>query len=422
MGYLKGRFGMTGEAGGWGIKSLCIAANFLCITAMTAFVAIPGYPAEDVPGEILLRLNRNPENSHRQITTVEEKVFYEGRKAHTARIVNRAVIAPRGEGEFLARFQTSEEAVRGSRMYRWSGEETARYRRGKRGSMEMLSDSILPVLRGFPGFPEEPVPQGGQWRAKAREVHDFRETLGSDAVVRFPVQVHYVLEEIIPSEKELLARITAEYNVFHTVETPPRGAEPPIRRITGTSRRSFLWRVNRGRLESSRETFTFVFELAGGSRIEYTGSAETQVRESVPLDRGQVSERIAESLDVEVEARDDGVAILLEDILFSPDSPQLREDQRPLLDRVGRLLTEEYPGREIRVVGHAARVGKEEYLQNLSEERALAVAGYLIEQGVRRPEEIWVEGRGSREPRGSNQTEEGRIRNRRVEIIILDEQ
>ena len=58
--------------------------------------------------------------------------------------------------------------------------------------------------------------------------------------------------------------------------------------------------------------------------------------------------------------------------------------------------------------------------QLLSEERASAVADYLSKLNVRNPNCIFTQGKGASEPIDSNLTEEGRARNRRVEITIMD--
>ncbi|MDR2098093.1 MAG: OmpA family protein, partial [Spirochaetaceae bacterium] len=55
-----------------------------------------------------------------------------------------------------------------------------------------------------------------------------------------------------------------------------------------------------------------------------------------------------------------------------------------------------------------------------SQERAAAVAAYLIENGVRTPGHIMVRGYGSENPVADNSTNAGRKKNRRVEIIILE--
>jgi outer membrane protein OmpA-like peptidoglycan-associated protein len=66
-------------------------------------------------------------------------------------------------------------------------------------------------------------------------------------------------------------------------------------------------------------------------------------------------------------------------------------------------------------MGHADSVGSDEYNLQLSRLRAEAVARYLVSKGIS-PERISVEGYGSSRPIGKNDTEEGRSKNRRVDI------
>jgi OOP family OmpA-OmpF porin len=73
--------------------------------------------------------------------------------------------------------------------------------------------------------------------------------------------------------------------------------------------------------------------------------------------------------------------------------------------------------KDIDVVGHTDSMGSEEYNQGLSERRAMAVNDFLVSAGV--PADIIdVSGRGESEPVASNDTEEGRAKNRRVEIHV----
>jgi outer membrane protein OmpA-like peptidoglycan-associated protein len=73
------------------------------------------------------------------------------------------------------------------------------------------------------------------------------------------------------------------------------------------------------------------------------------------------------------------------------------------------------------VGGHAAQAGgTEASRQQLSQERAAAIAAYLIENGVRTPDRVMARGYGAQKPIASNSTEAGRKKNRRVEIIILE--
>jgi len=72
------------------------------------------------------------------------------------------------------------------------------------------------------------------------------------------------------------------------------------------------------------------------------------------------------------------------------------------------------------VGGHTALAGTEESRRTLSVDRATVVADYLIEKKARPQERVVVRGFGSDRPVADNSTEEGRRKNRRVEITILE--
>ena len=69
--------------------------------------------------------------------------------------------------------------------------------------------------------------------------------------------------------------------------------------------------------------------------------------------------------------------------------------------------------------GHADKTGSEGYNLSLSRKRAANIKAYLIGQGVS-PEKIKIEYYGSSRPIASNETLEGRMKNRRVDIDIVD--
>ena len=81
-----------------------------------------------------------------------------------------------------------------------------------------------------------------------------------------------------------------------------------------------------------------------------------------------------------------------------------------------RIWTE-CPHSTVQVVGHTDNVGTAAFNQQLSEDRARAVANVLISNGTPANRIAWL-GRGLNQPIASNATEAGRAQNRRVEIII----
>ena len=75
---------------------------------------------------------------------------------------------------------------------------------------------------------------------------------------------------------------------------------------------------------------------------------------------------------------------------------------------------------DLLITGHCAERGTAKARQKLSEQRAESVADFLKMMGVRDEYHIFTKGQGAREPVASNATEEGRAKNRRVEITIMD--
>jgi len=110
---------------------------------------------------------------------------------------------------------------------------------------------------------------------------------------------------------------------------------------------------------------------------------------------------------------------VLENVQFPPNSPELMDAEKDKLSRIAGIL-KRFPERDFLVTGHTARVGEEQTSQALSEQRAMAVADFLISKGACKKTQVVTQGKGSREPAADNATEAGRKRNRRVEITILE--
>ena len=109
--------------------------------------------------------------------------------------------------------------------------------------------------------------------------------------------------------------------------------------------------------------------------------------------------------------------IVLRGVNFDFDKATIRPDARPVLDEAIRILSQE--GTVALVAeGHTDSVGSTDYNQTLSERRADAVRRYLINGGIT-PERIRTEGFGESGPVASNDTDEGRAQNRRVELRVL---
>ncbi|REH37596.1 outer membrane protein OmpA-like peptidoglycan-associated protein [Paraperlucidibaca baekdonensis] len=103
-------------------------------------------------------------------------------------------------------------------------------------------------------------------------------------------------------------------------------------------------------------------------------------------------------------------------ITFATAQTSVRADFYPVLDAVADVLNE-YDETSITVSGHTDNVGRADYNQNLSQQRASSVAGYLVNKGVA-GNRVSAIGYGMNQPVASNANESGRSQNRRVEIVI----
>jgi len=102
---------------------------------------------------------------------------------------------------------------------------------------------------------------------------------------------------------------------------------------------------------------------------------------------------------------------------FDFDSDKLRPEHYSEIERVAEFM-EEYPQTSAQLEGHTDSRGTEAYNQALSERRAYAVRDYLIDEADIDPRRITAVGYGESRPAATNDTDEGRQRNRRVNAVI----
>ncbi|MCR9655265.1 OmpA family protein [Vibrio parahaemolyticus] len=100
--------------------------------------------------------------------------------------------------------------------------------------------------------------------------------------------------------------------------------------------------------------------------------------------------------------------------LFGFDSSEIKSTGS--LDLLVQQL-QDFPDDTIRIIGYTDASGSEEYNQRLSKRRAQSTADYLVEQGID-ASRLTVIGMGENSPIASNDTEEGRAQNRRVEVLF----
>jgi outer membrane protein OmpA-like peptidoglycan-associated protein len=368
-------------------------------------------------------------DKYRIISRVSEEVYVNRRFSHRSEIVNRIAAEVRevqdGIAQHKAVFQTAERAVgtKEGQSFHWDLEYPSEFGRNLQGYITIDQEYFMPVVRNVPVFPTKDLKPGDTWSAEGSEVHDFRASFGIDEPYRIPFMAYYTFL----GNREWQGTEYPTFSVSYDIFAEPgavSGNTYPIR-IMGASDQVVYWDSALSQAAAYQEQFRMVLTLSNGVTIEYRGRAEAEIVESKTMDKEQIAKEIAEDMnrlgigDVSVRVTDEGIALSLEDIQFQPDSAVLVSEEQHKLDTIAAIL-KRYQDRDILVGGHTALAGSASGRMQLSQERARAVADYLIQREVRSADRVVVRGYGAERPIADNSTNAGRHRNRRVEITILE--
>jgi outer membrane protein OmpA-like peptidoglycan-associated protein len=394
------------------------------------FAAAIGLAAVSAPADVF-RFAYTKGEKYRIVSRVHESVSINGRFSHDVDILNKVAVSvtdTRGDAGYHAvDFQTSERLYGSRNTYQWTEHSTSEFWKDGRGIYTIDPSWFMPVVRNIPSFPEGDIPVGGTWSAPGQESHDFRTDFGLPEPLQFPFTADYRYADKVTRNGITCALFTIDYEVSHPVTPPSGGARMSPTNIAGFSHQRYWWNIAERRPAFFEESFDFHFTLNTGDEVEYEGDADGELIASAPLDRAQVAGDIRKQLDaqavpgVSVQTTYQGVTITLENVSFPPNSDQLLAAEQDKLRRIAGIL-KGYPDRDISVAGFTARAPgySEKDYQALSEQRANAAANFLLSTGAVAAERMTARGMGSASPIGDNSTEEGRKKNRRVEITILE--
>ena len=421
-----------------GLKTLT-ARRSPCLFLLTVVFVMGGFTP--LHAEIF-RFNFKDGDTYRINSTVTEDVYLNGQFAHQAYITNRVTVEvsdvqPASNGKpssalHTCTFMTSEQ--NSNRTFSWGREYPSVFRRDEFGVYTIDEQYFMPVVRDVPIFPQYDVKKGESWRHSASEAHDLRDNFNIQKPFVVPVDVTYTYQGPIQREGKTYQLIEVNYDLYYDIPLKNlqnrrngNAALPmlyPVRTM-GYSKQRLYWDNNAGILPYYDEVFTIMMELNTGAVIEYRGSAKAEITTLQRMDKEEIAGMLDKNIrdmgisNTTVEKTDEGITISLENIQFEADSAHLLPAEKEKIEKIGKLLSN-YPDYELLISGHTALAGKAEDRQVLSEQRAAAVANYLIELGVREQHHIFTRGFGAEKPIAPNTTEANMARNRRVEITVLE--
>ncbi|HZI25409.1 MAG TPA: OmpA family protein, partial [Chryseolinea sp.] len=178
-----------------------------------------------------------------------------------------------------------------------------------------------------------------------------------------------------------------------------------------------------GIAQTNPQTGEYEVRLPTGHLYGLRAEAEGKISESQNVDLRDIkADQVIDSKDfnlapIEMTTLAPNVTIVLNNIFFDFDKSILKAESEPELERIVTMLNEK-SAMEIEIAGHTDNVGPDAYNQALSERRAKTVVAYLIRRGIDK-KRLAVQFFGETKPIDTNETEEGREKNRRVEFKIL---
>lgn len=171
-----------------------------------------------------------------------------------------------------------------------------------------------------------------------------------------------------------------------------------------------------GRASSAPKTGDYKISLPSGKVYGFRAEKEGFYPTSENLDATKLGEYTEMTKDLYLTPIEVGEVIRINNVFFDFAKATLREESYPELNRVVRFMNDN-PSMEIALGGHTDNVGSDADNMKLSEARIQSVKAYIAEQGIDE-ERMSAKGYGETKPVATNDTDEGRQENRRVEFTI----
>ena len=400
---------------------------FISLTTLL-FLYLPLFSEDE---GVLFQFKQHKGDSTSHVAEVVEEAYLNGVLNNHTQFINRMTTTIEeefedGSAQLKTNYMTTQNSlVSGSDKYlTWGDESTVHIKRNKNGQLYDSDTEGLPTVRGVPSFPNKKVVVGERWKMRGEEVHDCRALFQMDEFIRVPFTADYTYTGTY-EENGVTYDVIDVYYTFNQSNFNNRiYRNGSFRSIMGEAAQTIYWDREKSDLAHYDEQFQIEMLDIYGNSYYFTGVSGGDVTEYHSMNTDEQVQKLIDTVesyeleDVTVSKGEKGLTISLENIQFEPDSDILLKSEQIKLQKLGQIL--KTVSNDLLITGHCAHRGTENARQALSEDRAECVADFLVGEGVRDKYHIFTQGKGSREPIATNETEEGRRKNRRVEITIMD--
>lgn len=313
--------------------------------------------------------------------------------------------------------------------------QDSKFTQYRNGFMIVPKEFEVPFIRNIPQLPLIPIKVGYEWTSLGQDNILLPE---ANSYTLINVDVHYkylgfhplpdevlqnISERIFANETQLLTiapMISADYSIHDRIFFNPNINE--YQKINSSYEMNIWWNHEDNRMEYYEEEYNIQISYANGDEVVFSGKANAFMIGVTKLDKSidNLQKEIDELVDdVEVTSHEKGITLSIQNIQFEADSSILRKEEITKLDALANILLR-YKNRRFLIEGHTALAGLQKDREILSAERAKNVLQYLQQRTGLGETQFLYRGKGAENPISSNYTEEGRAKNRRVEIIILE--
>ena len=380
---------------------------------------------------LTFKFNQTKGDSVSHISTVDEETYINGYLNSKTQFINRTSTTVTetqkdGSATLYTHYMTTQNSLlNGSKeTLSWGEEDFVTIKRKQTGELFDSDNDALPTVRSVPHFSEKSVKAGESWQADGTEVHDCRELFNMAEPISVPFTATYTYDRDETIEGKKLNVISVYYEFSQTADENSYFSVSTYYGTEGWAKQEIFWDQNRGDIDHYTEDFVIAIYDIMGSQYVFKGSSHGEVTEYKSVNDDANVKKIQKQVDkykldnISVTRGEKGLTISLENIQFEADSDVLLPSEQEKLKKLGKILKDF--SNDLLITGHCAERGTVAARQKLSEERAESVAQFLISNDIRDEYHIFTQGKGSTQPIATNATEEGRARNRRVEITIMD--
>lgn len=401
--------------------------KLLLTSAILSLLLLEGFSQEG----ILFQFKHNKGDAVSHVSTVEEEAYLNGQLNNRTQFINRTSttveeVDKDGSALIHTHYMTTQNTLvnHSEESLSWGEEEDVRIHRRANGELYDSDNDFLPTVRNIPSFPDYEVCIGESWEKEGLEVHDLRDLFSMDEAIQIPFKATYTYRGDTEGSENKLHIIDVYYEFYQDNSYGDYYKNTTYIGATGYAKQVIYWDSKKNDLDHYDEEFQIKMVDFYGNVFLFQGLSNGKVTEYKSVNNEANKKKLEKTVkkykldNISVKQSDKGLTISLENIQFEADSDKLLPSEQKKLEKIGEILKDFT--NDLLITGHTALRGTASGRQKLSEERARAVADFLISNGIRDQYHIFTQGKGASAPVASNDTEAGRSRNRRVEITIMD--